>query len=528
MNILKYKGFIFLMVLVLGISGCSNFEEMNMNPNASTDMDPNLQLPTIQYNLTFDDQEWHRYFIYPAGFMQQWAADWATVEYGGKAKKQSSYMEMAWMSYYPEMIKNVVDMLARTEDNPEQTNINAISRIMKVYLFSKLTDIYGDIPYFDAATGYYSNVISPRYDTQEEIYNDFFEQLDLSAKALNSENDKILYDAFFYGDINKWYRFANSLRLRLAMRLVKVNPEKAREEAEKAIELGVMTSYDDICHMFHENVANPSTGGTGNGISNRLLANPNESTFRLTTELISYMDETKDPRITMYAGSYLNDKARTDVTQEVFAANGYDWTNITVGAYKFAWEVWLDEITVNVEGVDYDVPGTYQLLQPSKLITAYDAPYIHMSYAEVEFLMAEAAFRGWNTGSTTADHFAKGLAASVYQMTLFGAEIDPMVIDDFVAANPLTSGDELKQINSQLWVLHFLDPFETWSNWRRSGFPELEYYNYTPGENQSNGEIPRRLQYPLEEQIKNEENLQEAVDRMGSDDWLNRIWWDKK
>lgn len=530
---MKYQTiFIALLVMfpmILGTTGCSHFEDMNMDPTSSTDMDPNLQLPTIQLLQTNNHQEWHRYFIYPGGFMQQWAGDWATVEYGGKAKKNSSYMEQMWNKYYPGIVKNVVDMVERTKDDPAKVNINAVSRIMKVYIFSKLTDMYGDIPYFGAGTGYYTGVLNPVYDKQEEIYNDFFEQLSLASGALSNEKDPVLYDAFFDGDIDKWRKFANSLHLRLAMRLIKADPEKARAEAEKAIEAGVMTGYSDICYILHEDVANSNNDyDTGNGVSNRLLDSPKESQFRLTTELISYMEDSSDPRIPMYGGSYLNDVARTDVTQEIYEAHGNSYKPMTVGAYKWTWEEWLPTITVTKDDVEYEVPGSYQKLQPSKLITAYDAPYIHMSYAEVQFLLAEAAFRGWTTGGTAEDHFAKGLAAAVEQMRLYGAEINADEVDAFVAANPLTPGNELEQINAQLWVLHFLNPFESWANWRRTGYPDLTFYNYWPGENQSDGEIPRRMQYPLDEQIKNAENYQEAVARMGSDDWTNHVWWDKE
>jgi len=79
-----------------------------------------------------------------------------------------------------------------------------------------------------------------------------------------------------------------------------------------------------------------------------------------------------------------------------------------------------------------------------------------------------------------------------------------------------------------LWILHFLDPLESWANWRRSGYPEVTYYNRNPSVNTSNGKTPRRIQYPLEEQLKNAANLQEAVERLGgSDDWTGRVWWDK-
>jgi hypothetical protein len=136
------------------------------------------------------------------------------------------------------------------------------------------------------------------------------------------------------------------------------------------------------------------------------------------------------------------------------------------------------------------------------------------------------AVRGWKTDA--AEHFRRGIEAAIRQWELFGVNVNPTVATDFANSIALVPGQEMNQINTQLWILHFLDPLESWSNWRRTGFPELEFYNFKPAVNQTGGQIQRRLQYPLEEQMRNAENFQEAVNRMGgTDDWMNRVWWDR-
>lgn len=530
----KYLKYILLSVLIFSLPACTDFDDLNSDPTKSTNMDPNLQIPTIQMRQTENHQEWHRYLSYPAGFMNQWTNNWSTIEYGGHAKKYDNFLEQMWVSYYPYMIKNVVDVIQRTNDKPESVNVNSIGRILKVQCFLKLTDFYGDIPYFDAGMGYYNGVFKVKYDKQEDIYNDFFKELKEASEALDSSKDLITDDLYYGGDISKWKKFANSLRLRIAMRLIKVDPAKARQEAEAAIAAGVFQSNNDICYIKHENYQNPSEGvGKGNGVAIRLFGpeDPTQSSFRLSTELIEEMENSKDPRILYYGGAYLDDADRTDITALV-KEQLLLYKAMSLPAQRFSWDegMWKPAITINLNGRDVSVEHNLQRLQPSKYITAFDAPYIHFSYAEVKFLMAEAAVRGWNVGGGSAqDHYADALRAAVNQWSLFGVtNISQTATEEFVSFNRLKSGTELMQINTQLWILHFLDPMETWSNWRRTGMPDIIFHNYLPSVNESNGQTPRRLQYPTEEQMKNKENYDEALARMGgTDDWLTRMWWDK-
>jgi hypothetical protein len=318
------------------------------------------------------------------------------------------------------------------------------------------------------------------------------------------------------------------------MRLIKIAPAKARVEAEKAVANGVFTSNSDICFVKHENYQNPGDGkGPGNGLATRLSnqGDAMNNAFRLTTELIAAMEDRYDPRILYYGGVYYNDGAGTEITQQVRTALGNcQYQYMTFPSQYFSYEDWRPAIDIIANGQTLNVAHSFQRLQPSKLITRFDAPFIHMTYAEVEFLLAEAAFRGWNAGSGSAQsHFEKGLEAAVRQWSVFGiTNFDETAISDFVNFNKNNfAGNELAEINTQLWILHFLDPLETWSNWRRTGLPNITFTVYP--DNGSNGKIPRRMEYPVEEQTKNKENYQEAVSRMGgTDDWTNRVWWDKE
>ena len=533
---IKNKSIYSVFFLVFLFTGCEDFEEMNRNPTTSTQMDPNIMLPAIQMQLTGGRYEqWRNGLIYSSIWMQHWAGEYASIEYGGKGKKNNVYMGALWETQYPREVKNVVDMVDRTADDPGMSNINAVARIMKVYIFSRLTDLYGDIPYFQAGGGYTSGVLTPEYDRQEDIYYDFFEELELAVEALDIEGDPITHDLYYNGDISKWKKFGNSLRLRLAMRLVKVDPDKARMEAEEAIASGTMQDISDIAVMQHIDVPFGGSVFGGNGLSYAFMnVSPEESPFRITTTFAGYMQETKDPRITMYARSYLKDEERTDITKEVHQALG-SYVEMGLMPSKFLYEAVGGPIIIPVNGEPEQVARAYQLMQPSIYITRPAAPYVIMGYAEVELWKAEAAVRGWTTGASAQEHFETALVAGVVQMVeIFGApeatetEIDDFSIAAFVAANPLLPGEELEQINLQLWVNFALNGQEAFANWRRSGYPDIEFPNPYPGENQTGGEIPRRLEYPVNEYLLNTENVEEAVSRLpgGVDDWMARVWWD--
>lgn len=535
MKIINKIKIAFLIPAVIGMTSCVD-ETINVDPNTNPNMDPAMQISTIQVLQSNDAEAWHRYFIYPGGFMNQWTNDWAVVEYGGKGKKNDSYFAQLWDSNYPSVIKNVVDLVERTRDKPEYVNAHAAGRILKVENFLRLTDYYGDIPYFEAGMGYYTGKFKPAYDKQEDIYMDFFKELKEAAAMFDKSKDNISQgDLYYSGDLNKWKKFANSLRLRIAMRLINVDPAMAKAEAEAAVKDGVFSSNSDICYVMHDKVID-NLPSSGNGLANRFNYGQ-ASTFRISNEAISVMERTNDPRLLLYAGSYLNDKDKTDVTELLYEEYG-KYSTFALKAELFSYEDaavnpgMKNEVTLILANEDtLKVEKLYQFMQPSKLLQNPASPFIHMSYAEVELLLAEAAYRGYNVGGTVASHFENALRASAEQWSLFGSTPKADDIDKFVAANQLNAGLELQQIATQLWILHILDPFETWANYRRLGLPEeAKFKNNYPKENDSNGETPRRMQYPIAEQTANPEGYKSAVDRLESktDSWMDRVWWDTK
>ena len=176
-----------LFIGLICLCSCVDLTELNENPTKATSISPHLLIPTIQLTHSQYMQNTIRYFIYPGAFVNYWIGGWSMQEYGGKAKKNIAYMERLWVAYYPDIIKNAVALVSQTTDNPEEVNLNAIGRILKVEAFLKLTDYYGDIPYFEAGKIYNENIVKPRYDKQEDIYKAIFAQLDKALEGLDTE-----------------------------------------------------------------------------------------------------------------------------------------------------------------------------------------------------------------------------------------------------------------------------------------------------------------------------------------------------
>jgi hypothetical protein len=243
------------------------------------------------------------------------------------------------------------------------------------------------------------------------------------------------------------------------------------------------------------------------------------------------MKQTLDPRMQYIARDYWvnpdKPSERIDVTDGVVAQIGL----IGVGPGKYNYDDYLGSINVAVDGHGtVSVPNNGQKAQLADWMITNDAPYLHLTYAEVEFLLAEATERwGLNLGSDASTLYKNGMAAACQQLSLFkgGPVLTNTQIQDFQTNNPLQPGKEIEQIDTQLWVALLLNGPEAYANWRRTGFPQL-----TPAitAESTTTTIPRRFEYPLTETEQNATNIAAAIANIpgGVDDWTARVWWDKQ
>jgi hypothetical protein len=414
-----------------------------------------------------------------------------------------------------------VDIIENVKSDETKSNFYHIARIFKVYMFQRMTDMYGDIPYFDAGRGYTDGVTKPVYDTQESIYDDMLNELKDAAEKLdeNAANTLGKADLIYGGDVKSWRMFAYSEMVRLAMRLSKVDPAKAEQWVKVAVQGGVFTGNNFNAIIKHE-PATPNTAGAqvanGTGAVLRLI-DPNA--YRVSKTFIDYLVNNNDPRLAYIATAVADPRVTTDLGNsdpaiQIGQPNGYDRRGGTTDISKAP--NWPGNV------------NKYSVVNRTTF-SRNDAPSFLLTYAETQLLLAEAAFRGWVSDASAETHYRNGVVGAMTQLTQTGASpgISETVANAYVDAHPFDNTNALEQINTQYWVATFSDEIETWSNWRRSGFPILTPVVYFG--NATNGTIPRRFTYPTNEPAVNQENYSIATARLSNGDTMtSRVWWDKQ
>ena len=395
----------------------------------------------------------------------------------------------------------------------------ALASIWWVYTFHRVTDYWGPIPYFSAGVP----GTSVPYDSQDKIYDDFFKRLAAATTVLagkTSEQPYGSYDLVYGGDVNKWIKFANTLRLRLALRISKVDPARAKTEAEAAVAGGVMTSSpsDDAL------VARSTKGSDGNGLA--IMSDWNE--FRMSAAMESTLKGYADPRMPVYF---------------LPAVKTGQFSGLRNG-------LTASQLTLSPNTADYNSHVGPRWASPSAggLSSYLATPQNIMCAAEAYFLRAEGAQLGWNMGGTAKQMYESGITNSLQQWGI----TDATVISNYIAstATPVAPGDYLnspamtnipvkfssdpavqnEQIATQKWLALFPDGMEAWADYRRSHLVKLY-----PVANSDNPDITntstqwlRRIPFLLSEKQVNGAEVDKAVKLLnGPDKVTTPLWWDK-
>ncbi|GAB4018514.1 SusD/RagB family nutrient-binding outer membrane lipoprotein [Spirosoma koreense] len=501
------------LLLSMGLlSACDQgFTEVNTNKVDPTSLAPSMVLNKGIINTNYlDGFGTLGMLTYNFGIVQQVITPYGSSLSGANYDQvNNSNTPLVWQNFYRNVLKQLVAVLDQTKGVQAQSNTYNAARIWKAYVFMILTDTYGDVPYFQAGQGYTQEIITPKYDAQQDIYKDILKELDEASAALTTTQAAVTTDILYGGDIAKWKKLGYSFMLRAAMRLTKVDPAMAESYVKKAVTGGVMQSNADNSILRHTSLYN-------NYIGNHLGARE-KTNFYLAAPFVDYLKANSDPRLPVFALRYVGAKggqeqtparATSDPAVQVGMPMGYNDVSIaTTFAANNVVSLW-----------DYSQVNLNTVLK-------LDAPEFHITYAQTSFLLAEAAFRGWVTGSP-ADYYLKGIRANLEQMASYGATIPETSIKAYLDAHPLTAGKELDLINTQYWVASFLDGTEAWANFRRSGYPTLKKNPY-PG-SEVKGDFIRRMPYPDSEIVVNSGSLNEAIARQGPNTLDTRVWWDKK
>ncbi len=518
---------------VLLLTSCDKgFEEMNKNPNAYIEpVIGNLFTTSVIRTAGTGTNDRNRTNIkYFAGTMQYMAT--LTLFWSGDKNLEQGQHGDLFNTIYGTHLKELQQAIAETEGNPDLVNHHAIANIWRVFILHRATDMYGDVPYSEAGLGYINGIHKPKYDLQSEIYPNMLAQLEASIAALDAAKASYgVNDPLYGGNVQQWTTFAYSLMLRLGMRMSNVDAAQSRAWVEKAIAGGVMTSNADIAKVDHQ----AGNGNTQNWDAFELKreslpeSNQGKGLVKLGATLIDALAERDDPRLPFYATLWEGNILAGQVAALPASTNPALQRGLPTGHDPNTVASVIPGFTTDML-VEFSEPNT-------GTIASLDAPTIIMSYSEVEFLLAEAALRGWGPG-TAAEHYEKAIAANMQTTSLFprvtlytGSSVIPQsAIDTYLAAHPLDESgsfaQQMEQIYTQFWLAHFMyyDCFEAFSTWRRTGFPVLTPANY-PG-NFTGGAHLVRLRYPPEETVLNTENYNAAVASQGPDLYTTPVWWD--
>jgi hypothetical protein len=505
--------------IILFVSCTKKFAEINTDKNSIATVGA-AELPFLfsRAQSTATNSQWN-YQVAQNLFADQYAQYFACEATYFPSDRLVIRMDWVGAAFNP-MYTTVVPQLQTIFNSTDSTSAEyALASIWWVYTFHKITDYWGPIPYFSAGTP--GNSVP--YDPQDKIYDDFFKRLAAAVTVLKGKTGEQpfgSYDLVYGGNVNEWIKFANTLRLRLALRISNVDPARAKTEAEAAVAAGVMTTSPDDDALIQRS----TKGDDGNGLS--IMSDWNE--FRMSASMESVLKGYNDPRLPVYflpavnTGKYQGLRNGLSVEQLGKDANKAD-NNSHAGPR------WASPAAGGM--------STY-------LSTSQNV----MATAEAYFLRAEGALLGWNMDGNAKDLYNEGITNSLAQWGITDATIvnnyinsmnTPVAPGDYLNSPPMTNipvkfGTNLavqkEQIATQKWLALFPDGMEAWADYRRSHI--LKLY---PVVNSDNPDITntstqwiRRIPFLLSETQNNGAAVEAAVPLLnGPDKVTTPLWWDK-
>ncbi|MCV9928898.1 SusD/RagB family nutrient-binding outer membrane lipoprotein [Flavobacterium sp. LS1R49] len=511
--------------LLAAVSCTDNFESINSNPQGSTaesltqDFNNITGYSKVMFNYVFEQDPLWGYQIQQNLQGDIWSGYMATSNPFNTNNNNMTYNLVngwngrAWEDAYTFVMSNALKIKQATKDKGVFPELYAMSQILKIEAMHRVTDIYGPIVF----SKYSSEASVKEYDSQEEVYNQMFAELDEAITILSNSADKgvatILTNADFSsyaGKYDKWTKFGNSLRLRLAIRIAVKNPALAKTQAEKSFnqKYSVMTTQSDT-FIFKSNFVNPVYG------------NSNEyQDVNMSADMESILGGYNDPRMDAY----------------------FDFSVKYPGQYKGI-RTGID-LPVAPEGYSKSLRKDFSKV--GKAVNKKET--IFLSAAEVYFLRAEGALRGWDMGGDAQTLYEEGIKTSFVQNGLAAGAylsstllpkdyVDPVdSVNNSAAVNSVTvvwdagASNEVKlqKIITQKWIAGFPDGQEAWSEQRRTGYPKL----FPVVKNTSNGVIStqfgvRRVNFVASEIAGNSGGVATGVAKLnGPDNGATRLWWD--
>ncbi len=463
--------------LLLFSVSCSDFGDINIDPNNSTSVAPSTILTASLRTISS---------VVGATTGELYSQHMSQTQYTDGSRYATVNFDFnGWYTGALANLQHIIDLntdeATKTDALNSGSNANqiAVARIMKAYFYHHMTDRWGPLPYTQALQG--RENFNPPYDSQETIYKSLLSELKAAVGQIDG-GAGVSGDLLFGGDMDAWKRFANTIRMTIALRMSEVDENLAKSEFVSAVSDGVITSNSE------------------NAMYNYLAESANQNPWyarfitrtdwAISSTLVDYMKPLGDPRLDAYA----------DPSENHGDVRGMPYGIAAAG----------------------DIPNAEISFPGDPAVRAQDAPIAVYTASQVMFSMAEAALRGWTSGDAES-LYNDAIKASWEQWGVF----DQAAYDAFIAQDGVKfdASKGMEQIMTQKWVALYLQGYEAWNEWKRTGIPNLQP---APDALNTSGQIPVRQAYPTSERDLNEEAYNAGVGLLGGEDGLDtKLWWDK-
>ncbi len=471
-----------LFLLLCNLAACSKFDALNTDPVKPSAVTPEQLLLSAEKNamdILYNSVVNNRIGMH---YAQYWAA--SDKEEDSRYNLGEAGNSTLWSLYNRPLkdLQTLIDLNRTAAIQDPVPNQNAIAGILQVWLYQTLADAYGNIPYSHALS---DSIPAPAYDDAAGIYTDLLKRLNEYQGVLDASKESYSSgDVIYNGDVEQWKKLANSLILRIAMRMSKAKPAEAISAIEAAVKNGVITDgADDALFPYTSQAPNQNPY---NDFGREQVE------FVVSETMVNYLRALNDPRLEIYARPAKNSKT-------IIGKPYGQGTNSAADAQK------------------YSTPGVR--------VYAPDFPGILITASEVQFLLAEAAARGMNVGGTAATFYKAGIRANMHFW-----KVPEAAANTYINTVPYNSSNWKNLIGSQKWIALYMQGLQSWYERLRLQFTKPDgtplFIAPVAGSLDPNVTmVPSRLTYPVVETNTNNKNKEAAAAAIGGDTKGVKLWW---
>lgn len=472
----KYIPLLLSGLLLITAASCKkDLTDTNIDPNNSQNAQPEFLLTAAIKNTS--DTYWGTTNNMNSSLL--FVQHWAKIQYTDPDRyifSNTAFQDL-WTTGYRQGIVNL-NQLIKLADAQGNTNYKGVALVLRSWIFALETDAYGDVPYSQA--GDITQFLTPKYDAQRDVYLGILSDLKAAQASLDPAGKAILGDVIYANSIANWKKFANSLRLRIALRIADREPALAKQ-----VIADIQTEGGTYISSNAENAQlNYKASPNQNPISNLF---DTRDDYRISKTIVDQLTALNDPRLPVYASKAVKTQLYTGVPNGLLTG-------------------------------DAAALGLTSTSKPGAYFIAPTAPAVIISYAEILFDRAEAAARGF-TGENAAALYSQAVEASLLQ---YGISTTDIATYKARADVQYDASNYKKSIGNQKWIALFGQGLEAFAEWRRLDYPILT----PPVAGALNGKIPVRFIYPGNEQSLNPDGYKAAVAHQGTDALTTKLWFD--